>query len=287
MITLLAGPSKAEILPEMGAGLAGLWVGAKPVLRPWSGRIEDGPFALASNLLVPFSNRISGGGFAFEGERHSLAANLPGEAFPIHGDGFQRSWQALAVTKDHAELCLERGEIGPFRYSATVRYLLTPGALETRLAVTNTGPQALPYGLGLHPWFPRDGDTRLQFAATGQWREGPDHLPAAPTPALFGTACPWAQPAPLPQDWINAGFCGWDGKARIVQGDAAVSLQIASEGLGTAHLYAPSPDANFFCFEPVSHPVDAHNLPGRPDLVRLEPGARLSVSMTLTWEPAA
>ena len=63
MITLTAGPSKAKIIAEMGAGLASLSVDEKPVLRPCSGRVQDGPFALACNLLAPFSNRISGGGF--------------------------------------------------------------------------------------------------------------------------------------------------------------------------------------------------------------------------------
>lgn len=287
MITLTAGPAKALIVPEMGAGLAGLWAGEKPVLRPWQGRVEDGPFALSCNLLVPFSNRISGGGFAYEGKQYSLAANLPSEAYPIHGDGFQRPWQTAAVTEDRAELRLGSGKIGPFRHSASVSYHLTYGSLETRLAVTNTGDLALPFGLGLHPWFPRDGDTRLQFHATGQWPEGSDHLPASPVPVPFGTACPWEWFAPLPQGWINCGFSGWDGSAQIVQGDAAMSLQIACEGLWTALLYSPSANADFFCFEPVSHPVDAHNLLGQPGLVRLVPGATLTISMTLNWERAA
>jgi aldose 1-epimerase len=287
MITLTAGPSKAAIVPEIGAGLAGLWAAEKPVLRPWSGRVEDGPFALACNLLVPFSNRISGGGFAHEGEQHSLAANVPGEACPIHGDGFQRPWQAVEVTEDSAELSLGNGQIGPFRHFACVSYHLTQGSLETRLAVTNVGDLALPFGLGLHPWFPRDGKTRLQFSATGQWPEGPDHLPRTWVPVPFDSACPWEQSAPLPLDWINCGFSGWDGNAEIVQGDGAKSLQITSAGLGTALLYSPSAQADFFCFEPVSHPVDAHNIPGQPGLVRLASGATLTVSMTLAWECAA
>ena len=287
MITLTAGPSKAQIIPDMGAGLAGLWASEKPLLRPWLGRLEDGPFALSCNLLVPFSNRISGGGFAYGGIEYSFSANLPGEACPIHGDGFQRPWRTVAVTEDRAELCLDSGEIGPFRHAASVSYQLSQCSLETRLAVTNAGDLALPFGLGLHPWFPRDGNTRLQFDATGQWPEGPDHLPTSPVPVPFSTSCPWGQSAPLPQGWINCGFSGWDGSAQIVQGDAATSLHISSEGLCVALLYSPSANADFFCFEPVSHPVDAHNLPGHPGLVRLAPGATLSVSMTLSWEHAA
>jgi aldose 1-epimerase len=287
MIVLTAGSSKAEILPQMGAGLAGLWAGGRPVLRPWSGRTDDGPFALACNLLVPFSNRISRGGFSFDGRQHPVPANLPGEACPIHGDGFQRPWQLTTVAPDHANLHLTGGTIGPFLYDAAVSFQLTERSFRTRLSVTNKLSITLPFGLGLHPWFPRDGDTRLQFAATGHWPETPDHLPATPAPLPFDRGCPWQSIAPLPPGWINEGFSGWDGRARILQGLRAVSLQLASEGLGTALLYSPSDAADFFCFEPVSHPVDAHNLPGQPGLGHLALGETLAASMTLTWDQAA
>jgi aldose 1-epimerase len=284
MITLRAGSAKAQVLPQMGGGLAGLVVGDLPVLRPWSGRVEDGPFALACNLLVPFSNRISGG-FSYQDQRHEMAPNLPGEAYPIHGDGFQRVWQVTEQDENQATLTLTEGEIGPFRYDARVSYQLMPRALETRLSVTNHGPVALPFGLGLHPWFPRDGATRLEFTASGQWPETPDHLPATPAPVPVDDGGAWDSLAPLPEGWINMGFSGWDGNARIVQGDAAVSVTLTAIGLGTALLYSPSSRSDFFCFEPVSHPVDAHNLPGQPGLSDLAPGESLSVSMTLTWGP--
>lgn len=57
MITLTSGRAWAEILPDVGgglAGLAGLWLGDRPVLRPCSGRQQDGPFGLACNLPGQF-----------------------------------------------------------------------------------------------------------------------------------------------------------------------------------------------------------------------------------------
>ena len=285
MITLSAGSAKARILPQMGGGLADLLAGDLPVLRSWSGRVEDGPFALACNLLVPFSNRISGG-FTHQGQRHSLAPNLPGEAYPIHGDGFQRAWQVTGFDDRQASLSLPEGEIGPFRYTAAVSYILKPDALETRLSVTNVASFALPFGLGLHPWFLRDAATRLQFAASGQWPETPNHLPGTDAPVPFADGGPWHATAPLPEGWINMGFSGWDGCARIKQGPDAASVNLTATGLSTALVYSPSAAADFFCFEPVSHPVDAHNLPGQPGLCDLSQGESLTVSMTLTWGPA-
>jgi aldose 1-epimerase len=284
MITLTAGEAKVQIVPQMGAGLAGLWAHNLPVLRPWSGRETDGPFALACNLLVPFSNRISGG-FSFDGQHHAMTPNLSGEPYPIHGDGFRRAWALRDCSPTHADLVLQDGAIGPFLYTAQVHYSLTADSLETRLSVTNEGSSRLPFGLGLHPWFPRDAATRLRFAANGHWPETPDHLPATleAVPAVQGG--PGHDPAPLPDGWINMGFSGWDGCAQISQGPMAASVSLTTSGLGTALLYSPSARADFFCFEPISHPVDAHNLPGQPGLQVLAPGADLNVSMTLTWGP--
>jgi aldose 1-epimerase len=287
MITLQAGAAKVQIVPQMGAGLAGLWVGDLPVLRPWSGDVAAGPFALGCNLLVPFSNRISNGGFQFEGIGQSISPNLPDEAFPVHGDGFQREWLQVDANQHSARLLLAKGEIGPFRYAATVTYNLSENGLTTQLSVTNTAASALPYGLGLHPWFPRSDATRLQFLAEGFWPETADHLPATLQPVPQDNGGDWRDLAPLPFGLINTGFSGWDGRAQIVQGPEAVSLQVTAQGLGTALLYSPSAAADFFCFEPVSHPVDAHNLPGQPGLTRLTPGQTLTASMTLTWGPTA
>ena len=283
MIRLAAGASKASIVPNMGGGMAGLWEDERPVLRPWSGNERDGPFALACNLLVPFSNRISQGGFSFEGRPHSVAPNLAGEPYPIHGDGFQRIWAVGPVNDDRAELHLTDGGIGPFRYAARVSYHLQPRKLDIRLAVTNLAETALPFGLGLHPWFPRCTETRLRFTARGFWPETADHLPATLMPVALSDGGPWSEWAPLPPDLINSGFSGWDGVAHIDQGSAGVPVHLTARGLGTALLYSPSSAAGFFCFEPVSHPVDAHNLPGQPGLVRLALGETMTASMTLNW----
>jgi aldose 1-epimerase len=261
----------------MGAGLAGLSFAGRPALRPWDG--SDDPFALAMNLLVPFSNRIAGG-FAFGGQVHPMDPNLKDEPFAIHGDGFQRPWTVLAADAAAADLVLETGQIGPFVYQARVGYRLTPQALNCTLSVTHRGPVALPYGLGFHPWFPRSSRTRLRLAATGVWTEGKGHPRAAgrpdPLPARRSAAG-----TPLPDGWINAGLAGWDGQAEIRQGGDGASVALAASGLSVLVLYSPGADATFFCAEPVSHPVDAHNLPGHDGLTVLATGQSMTATLTL------
>jgi len=281
MIRLAAGRARAEVSPKMGAGLVGLFVEGRAVLRPWSGQVADGPFALAMNLLAPFSNRISGG-FSLSGTTYCMAPNLNGEPFPIHGDAFQREWRVSAQDVASATLTLPDGDFAPFRYCAQVTYDMTPTALKVRLSLTSRAAMTLPYGLGFHPWFLRDSDTRLRFHATGYWPEDSHHLPSTTAPVALPAHRNFADWAALPADWVNAGFNGWDGVAHVAQGPAAVSVVLRSD-LSTAILYSPSSVADFFCFEPVSHPVDAHNLPGKPGLNLLAPGETLTAEMTLEW----
>ncbi len=87
----------------------------------------------------------------------------------------------------------------------------------------------------------------------------------------------------LPDHWINAGFSGWSGQARIVQGGDAAAVTLSAPSLSTLILYSPAAEADFFCLEPVSHPVDAHNLPGQPGLCLLAPGEVQTFTMQLDW----
>lgn len=285
MIVLAAGAARLEVVPAMGAGLAGLWVDGRPALRPWSGRAGDGPFALAFNLLAPFSNRIAGG-FDLDGRRIALAPNLAGEPWPIHGDAFQRPWQVAEAGAQSARLVLDEGAFGPWHYRAECRYDLAPGRLDIALALENRAAERLPYGLGFHPWFPRSPATRLGFAASGVWHETADHLRAADHPAPAPPEWDFAAARPLPEGFINNAFAGWGGSCEIVQGPEAAGLRMTAPGLSTLIVYSPSAAADFFCAEPVSHPVDAHNLPGRPGLTDLSPGETLAAAMTLAWDTA-
>jgi len=235
------------------------------------------------NLLLPFSNRISRP-FAYEGQVHALDPNLAGEPFPIHGDAFQRPWEVVSENEDAAALRLRDGHIGPYRYEAEVTYRLAPASLAVTLRLTSRAAQPLPWGFGFHPWFPRTPATRVRFSATGCWPQDHRHLPATSEPVSIPPDWDFGSPSPLPSGWINTAFSGWDGEAEIQQDDSAVPLRLSAPDLSTLILYSPSAEAPFVCLEPVSHPVDAHNLPGQPGLVRLAPGESLSTTMTLGWD---
>ena len=280
-LVLSDGLARVAIRPDLGAGLAAYdWSDrGVPILRASPADTRD-PFDLALNLLVPWSGRISGGGFTADGRFHPLAPNVVGEALPLHGNAFQAPWQLEHAHQASAVLRLHSDGPGPYRYDARIRYELDDGALTASLDVTNRAAFALPFGVGLHPWFPRTPGTTLRAVTQVVWQEDASHLPATSGPTADSPDLDFSRSRLLPGAWINAWFTGWDGSAAIVWPEHGVALGIAaSPPLSTCVVYSPRGDADFFCFEPVSHPVDAHNLAGMPGLAVLPPGGAISVSV--------
>jgi len=281
MVELNDGQSRLVLAPQNGAAIASydaLVAGSAPVplLKP-----GDGTGTSGCQLLVPWSNRISGGGFEFDGRFHPIEPNVPGEAFPIHGDGFQKPWRLASRTDTEAELMLDDGAIGPYRYRASVTYALQNGALEAHLIVENRAGMRLPYGLGFHPWFPRGVSTLLEAKAKRVWLEDERHLPVGLVPVRERPAWDFDRPIPLPLEWVNNAFDGWNGRASITQLRDGIKITLnASPELDVYIVYSPSPDAGFFCFEPVSHTVDAHHGEG---LTPLDDGETMGATMRLEW----
>jgi aldose 1-epimerase len=287
-IELTDGIVSATVHPARGGGIGRFDYVAdgrsEALFRPEPAEGPRHPFDLASQVLIPWSNRISSGGFGFRGKRYRLDPNLEGEPYPIHGNGFAMPWQLLEMSGSTARLCLTSAGPGPFRYIATLSYGVAKGVLTMSLAVENASDEALPFGLGFHPWIVRTQGTRLQARTAGVWLEDERHLPKGTSPVEVPREWDFSEPARLPAGWINNAFSGWDGFAEIVWVDRELGLTIqACPTLSTFILYSPSCEAPFFCFEPVSHPVDAFNLPGEATshgLIVLDPGENAQVMAT-------
>ncbi|MCC2962625.1 aldose 1-epimerase [Massilia sp. IC2-278] len=267
----------AQVVPDIGGGLARLdWLGGAepvPLLRALPEDFASTPLPgqLACFPLLPWSNRMAPTGFEFGGVHHVPAPNRAGEPCPIHGDGWQQAWTPAAHDGTSLTLTLDRADARPFSYSATLRYTLAGESLVVELSVRNAGAVALPFGIGLHPWMPDPQGAFLQAGATGVWLSGPDKLPLGrePVPDYWR----FERLRSLPWDGVDHAFEGWNGAARIAWPRRGVSLQVQAD-MDYFILYVP-PGRDFFCFEPVDHPVNAHNLPGYPGLTVLAPGATL------------
>ncbi|MNO88933.1 Aldose 1-epimerase [compost metagenome] len=237
------------------------------------------PGKLGCFPLVPWSNRIAEGGFDCPDGWLALAPNSP-DPLPIHGSAWQQRWQVVSTTAEEVVLQLDSTE--PFAYCARQRFHLSEGRLSIELSVTHLAEHAAWHGLGLHPYLPRSVNTKLQATARQVWmcdeKKMPTQLAALPAEWDF------QQPGPLPRTLVDNAFCNWDGHCLIQQPDLGYELECQASGSDYYLLYCP-PGLAFFCIEPVSHPVNAHHLPGRPGLRLLEQGQSTELAFTLQYRP--
>lgn len=289
-LTLTNDQLRVDLAPALGAGMTRFeWHGdggaPTPIFRACpAANADTDPNALACYPLVPYSNRVGGARFTFEGREVAVPRNRAAEPLPIHGDGWLRAWRVVDRGATHATFSLERERAKPFAYRARITYALDDATLSVALAVENAGREPLPFGLGLHPFVSRDDDTRLSAAAAGLWVPGADWLPVRHVPApaawAFGVAYP------LPDALVNHAFTQWSGRASVVWPRRRLSLKIDADA-GYYVLYTP-PGEDFFCFEPVDHPINAMNLPGgaaEHGMTVLAPGETLAREFRFTVEP--
>lgn len=289
-VWLQHGGQRLGLLPTLGGAVAA-WQCHTPqgpvnLWRPWDG--SEDLYRCANFVMVPWSNRISRGGFAdAQGRFHPMQPNRPGEPYPIHGDGWLQAWQCERHGDHAATLRLRSRHHGgnPYDYEAEQHFELHEAGLTHTVTVRHCGDDPLPYGLGVHPWFERTPGTRLQAPVQGVWTSGQDPIPTGYT-------------TELPDDWnltqgisahgsfIDNGFGGWGGTARIEWPERGVELSlqmldfdaIAPADARCCLVYRP-PHGDSFCFEPITHPIDAFHMPGRPGLRELDKGAVVGLRM--------
>jgi len=240
--------------------------------------------------LVPLGNRVKDNRFSFGGKDYSFEPNTDWDPHYLHGEGWQSAWSVISQASNAVELAFShRGGGTPYVYDATQSFSLSDAGLEMRLTVENKGDAALPFGIGWHPYFPMTPATTLFAPARKFWTEVEGWLPGEATaiPGDFD----FSSPAPLPNRWVNNGFEGWSGKALISWPERGTQLRLTADPL-LKHAFVfvsdsafdPAFKRGYFCFEPMSHLANGHNLPGLGDLTVLEPGAQLTGAIRLCPE---
>lgn len=279
-----------DLCPTLGGSITALrWAhpagGVIDLLRPAGpASIAKGDIEAAACFpLTPFSNRVRNGRFTFESREIVLPANTS-EPHTQHGHGWQRPWHVAKTATDRAVLCLTHAAGDwPFDYVMEQRFELSGGALHIELMARNDSNRAMPYGFGLHPYFPRTPKCRLTAEVSGFWETDDEVMPVrhtSPPAALDPT-----NGLPVAEKTMDNAFTGWRGKAVIDWPEQRAQLIMgASAVLGVLVVYIP-PGEDYFCAEPVSNATDAFNLVHeRSDtgMLVLQPGARVSATVTLT-----
>lgn len=286
MLELKAGPLSARIHPEIGGIIAGLeWRGPDgrlhPLLRAPPGLAPStaAPNKMGSWAMVPFANCAFDRIICDGEQRFALPDNRLGGGHCIHGFGWESDWVVLGHSAGHTVL-EHRREAGPdpYRYRVSQTIALDEAGLTVNLALTNEADQALPYGLGHHPWFPAAPDTRLRMAARGALLFGGEGYRATGSRDLDAGG-PYAEGAVFATgEEVAWSFLGWDGTARIETPSTGLAITLtASESLRCPVVWAP-PGADFLCVEPQSHAIGSPSERAAREaapLTRLAPGETL------------
>lgn len=280
LLALATGRLGVDLAPASGGAVARFAVDGVDVLRPMaaadiaSGRANNA----ALYPLVPYSNRIRDGELMFEGEVFQLARNWPGVAHPMHGDGWAHAWDVVRSDGVSAEIAYLHERAGdsrgwPFRYRARQSYRLDDDRLTIRISHENLEDRPVPAGVGLHPFFVRDTDTRLTCRTQAVWRTDAEVLPVE----RMAVPADWDFSAGRRVDSVALDNCfdGWDGRAAIVWPLRRLRLDLAAT-VPFRHLviYVP-PGHSYFCAEPVSHAN------GQVGLAPLGPGGTLAGEVVL------
>lgn len=283
ILTLEDGLTRLTVAPDIGGSIVNWSVLAsgQPLLRPNDDEAlaAGTPRRLACYPLAPWSNRIGNGGFDTPQGWLALEPNSPNDALPIHGSAWQQPWDVVEHSAEHIVLQLDSRI--PFAYRAQLRYGLSDGQLSIELSTTHLDSRPAWHGLGLHPYLPRTPNTRLQAHAAQAWLCDDAGLPTQ----LVDLPAEWDFNAlrDLPATRLDNGFIEWDGRCIISQPDLGYELHGQATGSEYFLVFCP-PDLPFFCFEPISHPVNAHHLPGKPGLRLLRRGESVEMGFSLQYE---
>lgn len=267
-IELRAGSSRATIAPALGGRLAQVDLGAGPLLRGHEPGLDWA--AWGSYPLLPWSNRIPGGRLTVAGRDIQLPVTWP-DGSAIHGLAATVAWEVVEVSGRAVSLGLEI-ELDPWRLDATQRVELSPGRLRQEVAVRNVGPEAVPVGLGIHPWF-RAG--ALRVPADQVWPGEP--LPIGPPVPVAGAHDLRAPTEPAPMDSCFTGLT-------VTHVEVPGARLSWSGPITQVVVYSGEP--GWLAVEPVTMANDGFGLAERGieghGVISLPPGEELSVAFELT-----
>ena len=95
-----------------------------------------------------------------------------------------------------------------FRISLDI--LLTEEYLSVELTLTNLGDDNMPFGLGLHPYFPIVGDTKIRARVHKMWRTK-NHMPTALVRNAYCHQLELESGLSPARIRLDHTFTGWDG----------------------------------------------------------------------------
>jgi aldose 1-epimerase len=285
-----AANTTVSLLPSVGNVAFEMSVNGQNVLH-FSG---DDPQQFKGGLtgipfVGPWANRLDEQAFFANGRRYAFdmqLGNVRG-AIPIHGfltPSAERPvvWQLVDLQADaSAAWATSRLEFYrnplwmqqfPFAHTVEITHRLERGVLEVTTRILNHSTDPMPVAIGFHPYFrltdSRRDEWTISVGARTHWLLSPEKLPTGETE-------PIERLFPDPGAVRLADFALDDVFSDLVRdesGRAVMSLKgprsqqldvFVGEHYRAVVIWAPRPDREFICFEPMAGITNALNLAHR------------------------
>ena len=165
-----------ELDPGRGARCNALdWIhpdgsGSIPLLRPQFDT-SDEVLHSACFALIPYSNRLFDGRLITPQGVRVLPMNMAHSPHPVHGLGWRTAWQVREHRPHRARLHYNHvADIHwPYPHNAEQTIVLAGSRVRFELALRNQSDVPMPAGLGWHPCFAIDAQTRIRLHAPEVW----------------------------------------------------------------------------------------------------------------------
>ncbi len=291
----------AEIAPSLGNNCF-VFRAPETVLETVTfDQFYERPTSYGIPVLFPFPNRIRDGEFSFEGKHYAVNPSR-------HGFVRDKSWKVLdsgASESDGAWICsgLDANDYAeqilrqfPFPFTLRVTYRLRNRRLDMETTAQNTGERDMPMGFGIHPYFHRTAQTRIQVPASKRW-ELVDSLPDGILSEVEGQydLRQFQKVEGLTLDDIYTDVrADENGLARCFLHDDASRMQTVVEfnvrQFPNIVVYTPPAPRQAVCIEPNTCPTDAFNLQQRgieSNVIVLRAGASVDFKVSIYTDNAA
>jgi len=142
-------------------------------------------------MMHPWCNRIEAGEFRFGGEMHKVRPLHGAENNALHGH-WLKPWRIIETGPHHVVLAFSAEAVRadqdenaqtPYSYTGRQAITLDNSGMDVRMSVVNDGVR-LPFGIGMHPFFPRPQDTMVRMDVRAMENCGRDMIPDKAAPIV-------------------------------------------------------------------------------------------------------
>jgi aldose 1-epimerase len=243
-------------------GLTGI-----PFVGPWANRLDEQAF---------FAN---GRKYAFDMQLGNVRGAIPIHGFLTPSAQSPVPWQVVELRADDSaawvtsRLEFYRNPLWmqqfPFAHTIEMTHRLEGGVLEVKTRILNLSAEPMPVAIGFHPYFQLTDSKRdawtISVGARTHWLLAPTKLPTGETEAIE-KLFPNPAAVPLADYALDDVFSDLvrDASGRAVmtlKGPKSQQLDVlVGENYRAVVIWAPAPDREFICFEPMAGITNSMNL---------------------------